>query len=38
MTLVNVRWLLERDGQLTITWPAGHVQADELAPALASAA
>ena len=38
MTLVNVRWLLERDGELTITWPAGHVQTDELAQALASAA
>lgn len=35
MTLVNVRWLLDRDGELTITWPAGHVRADELAPALA---
>ena len=38
LTLVNVRWLLERDGQLTITWPAGHVGADELAGALAPAA
>lgn len=38
MTLVNVRWLLGRDGELTITWPAGHVKADELAEALVSAA
>ena len=38
MTLVNVRWLLDRDGELVITWPAGHVQASELAPVLASAA
>jgi hypothetical protein len=38
MTLVNVRWLLERDGELTITWPTGHVKADELVEALASAA
>lgn len=38
MTLVNVRWLLERDGQLTITWPAGQLSADDLAPALRSAA
>lgn len=38
MTLVNVRWLLDRDGELTITWPAGHVKADELAEALAPAA
>lgn len=24
MTLTNVRWLLERDGQITVTLPAGH--------------
>jgi len=38
MTLVNVRWLLERNGELTITRPTEHVKADELAEALASAA
>ncbi len=38
LTLVNVRWLLDRDDELTITWPAGHVQADELAAALLPAA
>ncbi len=38
VTLVNVRWLLERDGQLTITWPAGRLSADDLAPMLPSAA
>ena len=38
MTLVNVRWLLDRNGELAITWPTGHVKADELAEALASAA
>lgn len=38
MTLVNVRWLLERNGELTITWPTQHVKADELAEALSSAA
>lgn len=38
MTLVNVRWLLDRDGELTITWPTGHVHADELASVLAPAA
>lgn len=38
MTLVNVKWLLDRDGELTITWPSGHVRADELAEALTSAA
>jgi uncharacterized protein YuzE len=36
MTLVNVKWLLDRDGELTITWPCEHVNADELAAALAS--
>jgi hypothetical protein len=34
ITLVNVRWLLERDWELTITWPAAHVTPDELAEAL----
>jgi YD repeat-containing protein len=38
MTLVNVRWLLERDGEIAITWPMGHVHAHELAHALAPAA
>jgi uncharacterized protein YuzE len=38
MTLVNVRSLLDRDGELTITWPAGHVGADDLASVLAPAA
>jgi uncharacterized protein YuzE len=38
MTLTNVRWLLDRDGEIEITWPAGHVSADELSEALQSAA
>jgi hypothetical protein len=38
MTLVNVKWLLDRDEELTLTWPSGHVDADELAAALASTA
>lgn len=38
MTLTNVRWLLDRDGDLTITLPARHVTADELADALSTAA
>lgn len=38
MILVNVRWLLERDGEITITWPQGHVKAAELAAALQPAA
>ncbi|MEJ7893983.1 MAG: hypothetical protein WKF94_15240 [Solirubrobacteraceae bacterium] len=37
LTLVNVRWLLDRDGELTITWPAARVQAADLADALPSA-
>jgi YD repeat-containing protein len=38
MTLTNVRWLLDREGQVTITWPAGHVSADDLSEALRTAA
>lgn len=38
MTLTNVRWRLDRDGELTITWPAGHVSAAELSQALQNAA
>jgi len=38
MTLTNVRWLLDRDGQLTITLPAGHASSDDLAQALKPAA
>lgn len=38
MTLTNVKWLLDRDGELTISWPSGLVKAAELAEALVSAA
>jgi hypothetical protein len=38
MTLTNVRWLLDRDGQITITLPAGHASSDDLAQALQPAA
>ena len=35
MTLVNVRWLLERDGELKLTWQQEHRVAPEaLEPAL----
>jgi hypothetical protein len=34
LILVNARWLLERDGEVTITWPAGHITATELAGVL----
>lgn len=38
MILVNVRWLMDRDGELKITWPDGHVSHDEPAQVLAAAA
>jgi hypothetical protein len=38
MTLTNVRWLLDRDGQLTVTLPTGHAGPDELEHALKPAA
>jgi hypothetical protein len=34
MTLTNVVWLLERNGELIVTLPAGHVSQDDLAQAL----
>jgi hypothetical protein len=38
MTLVNLKWLLERDGELRITWPDGHLTHDALSNVLAAAA
>jgi YD repeat-containing protein len=38
IVLINVRWLLERDGEITITWPTGHLKATELAALLQPAA
>lgn len=38
MTLVNVRWLIDRDGELRITGPDGHVSHDDRASVLAPAA
>ena len=39
VTIVNARWLLDRDGKVTITMPKRvEVSADALAPALASPA
>ena len=39
ITIINARWLLDRDGKVTITMPeAVDVSADALAPALASPA
>jgi hypothetical protein len=31
-----MRWLLERDGQVTISWPAGHLSAEDLSAVLRS--
>ena len=35
LTLVNAKWLLERDGEVRVTIPS-RVSADELAPAMAA--
>ena len=37
LTLVNVKRLMERDGELKITWPEAHVRPDELLAVLAAA-
>lgn len=38
MTLVGVRWLIDRDGELRITWPDGHLTRDDRASVFAPAA
>lgn len=38
MTLVNLKWLVERDGELKITWPDGQVTHDAAPHVLAAAA
>lgn len=38
MVLVNVRRLMERDGELRLTWPDGRVSRDERSSVLAAAA
>lgn len=38
MTLVNVKWLINRDGELRITWPDGHVTHDAAPEVIAAAA
>jgi hypothetical protein len=38
VTLVNVKWLMERDGELRITWPDGHITRDAPPQVLAAAA
>jgi uncharacterized protein YuzE len=37
VTLLNVRWILEHEGALTLTLPAEHLAADALQPMLAAA-
>jgi uncharacterized protein YuzE len=37
LTLLNVRWILEHEGELTLTLPAEHLAADALQPMLAAA-
>lgn len=37
MTLVNVKSLIERDGELQITWPDGHVTRDDRSAVFAAA-
>lgn len=38
MTLVNLKWLLERDGERRITWPDGHVTHDAASQVVPAAA
>lgn len=38
MTLVNFKWLIERDGEFKITWPDGHVTHDAPSDVLVAAA
>jgi uncharacterized protein YuzE len=37
MELLNVRWTLEREGKITLTWPQAELDAESLAAALAAA-
>jgi uncharacterized protein YuzE len=38
MVLVNVRWLMDRDSELRVTWPDGHVSHDVPSDVLPAAA
>jgi uncharacterized protein YuzE len=38
MVLVGVRWLMDRDGELRVTWPDGHVSHDAPSSVLPAAA
>ncbi|MDX6662739.1 MAG: hypothetical protein QOG09_841 [Solirubrobacterales bacterium] len=37
LTLLNVKWTLERDGEIVLRWPQAHVAAQQLRPALTAA-
>jgi hypothetical protein len=37
LTLLNVRWALEREGALTLSWPPVRLEAGQLDAALAAA-
>jgi uncharacterized protein YuzE len=37
MILLNVRWSLEHEGAITLTWPAERLEADQLEAALTAA-
>jgi uncharacterized protein YuzE len=37
LTLLNVRWILEREGKITLTWPEGQAAAATLDPLLVAA-
>ncbi|MCA1709148.1 MAG: DUF2283 domain-containing protein [Actinobacteria bacterium] len=37
LTLLNVRWTLEREGALTLTWPPARLAAEQLDDVLAPA-
>jgi len=36
LVLLNVRWTLDREGELKLTWPPAHLLARDLAAALAA--
>jgi hypothetical protein len=36
LILMNVRWTLEREGELKLTWPPAHLAESDLAAALAA--
>lgn len=35
--LLNVKWALEHEGEVTLTWPKAHLAAEDLGPVLAAA-